>query len=179
MGLIYVFYCDAKKFENNIDVSAKKIKITRFLASITLICYLVPSSRAILADIELRNIMNEKYRDGSQILEKLNQWPNSVPLEDIIYKYGTNLDNCPFVIRVADRLEEVDDRNSLAWFIKGICADKAGQQQQALEYVKQSLVFAPLNTQVLDVQYQLQKYLGYEQDALETKLKIKQIYDLK
>jgi tetratricopeptide (TPR) repeat protein len=54
-------------------------------------------------------------------------------------------DNCDFSIIAANRLLELDNRNSQGWFIKAACANIDRKFDLAVKYVDNSIKFDPLN----------------------------------
>ena len=108
---------------------------------------------------------------------KINNFKNSFGTDYLKYtdqneyrraKNIQDLKNCPFVDRVSDRLLEVDSRSGQAWFAKSICADAYDDQVTSLSFIKKAIEFQPVNLRYLDVQYQLEKFLGYEVEAAKT-----------
>lgn len=175
MGLIGGFYLNSQSETSTSLSAAKKLLIIRVAAITSLILTLPLSVRIIATDVQVRNIMNNKYMDGDKIIEILNMWPNPKPTELVMIKYVQDLKNCPFVDRVSDRLLEVDPLSGQAWFAKSICADAYNDQVSSLNFVKKAVKFQPVNTRYLDVQYQLEKYLGHDVDAAKTLSRINSI----
>ena len=175
MGLIGGFYLNSQSEKSTSLTAAKKLLIIRVAAITSLILTLPLSMRIIVTDVQVRNIMNNKYMDGDKIIEILNMWPNPKPTELVMIKYVQDVKNCPFVDRVSSRLLEVDPLSGQAWFAKSICADAYNDQVSSLNFVKKALKFQPVNTRYLDVQYQLEKYLGYDVDAAKTLSRINSI----
>ena len=172
MGLIGGFYLNLQANQSVSHVATKKLIIIRLLSIIALILTLPLSVRIIVTDVQVRNIMNSKYMDGDKIIEILRMWPNPRPTELVMIKYVQDLKNCPFVDRVSGRLLEVDPRSGQAWFVKSLCADAYDDQVTSLSYVKKAIEFQPVNVRYLDVQYQLEKFLGYEVEAAKTLTRI-------
>ena len=168
MGLIGGFYLNSQSEISSSLIAAKKLLFIRIAAIISLILTIPLSVRITVTDVEVRNIMNSKYMDGDKIIEILRTWPNPRPTELVMIKYVQDLKNCPFVDRVSDRLLEVDPRSGQAWFAKSICADAYDDQVTSLSFVKKAIEFQPVNVRYLDVQYQLEKFLGYEVEAAKT-----------
>ena len=168
MGLIGGFYLNSQSETSTSLIAANKLLIIRVAAITSLILTLPLSMRIIVTDVQVRNIMNNKYMDGDKIIEILNMWPNPKPTELVMIKYVQDLKNCPFVDRVSDRLLEVDPRSGQAWFVKSLCADAYDDQVTSLSFVKKAIEFQPVNVRYLDVQYQLEKFLGYEVEAAKT-----------
>jgi len=168
MGLIGGFYLNSQSEKSTTLTIAKKLLFIRIAAITSLILTLPLSVRIIVTDVQVRNIINSKYMDGDKIIEILRMWPNSRPTELVMIKYVQDLKNCPFVDRVSDRLLEVDRRSGQAWFVKSLCADAYNDQVTSLSFVKKAIEFQPVNVRYLDVQYQLEKFLGYEVEAAKT-----------
>lgn len=168
MGLIVGFYLNSQVNQTTTLTAAKKLLTIRLIIVIALILTIPLSVRIISTDMQVRNIMNNKYMDGDEIIEILKMWPNPRPTELVMIKYVQDLKNCPFVDRVSDRLLEVDSRSGQAWFTKSICADAYDDQVTSLSFVKKAIEFQPVNVRYLDVQYQLEKFLGYEVEAAKT-----------
>ena len=175
MGLIGGFYLNSQSETSTSLTAAKKLLIIRVAAITSLILTLPLSVRIIATDVQVRDIMNNKYMDGDKIIEILNMWPNPKPTELVMIKYVQDIKNCPFVDRVSSRLLEVDPLSGQAWFAKSICADAYNDQASSLNFVKKALRFQPVNTRYLDVQYQLEKFLGYDVDAAKTLSRINSI----
>ncbi len=175
MGLIGGFYLNSQSETSTSLTAANKLLIIRVAAITSLILTLPLSMRIIVTDVQVRNIMNNKYMDGDKIIEILNMWPNPKPTELVMIKYVQDVKNCPFVDRVSSRLLEVDPLSGQAWFAKSICADAYNDQVSSLNFVKKALKFQPVNTRYLDVQYQLEKYLRYDVDAAKTLSRINSI----
>jgi O-antigen ligase len=175
MGIIGGFYLNSQTDQSKSLVTTKKLSTVRILSVIALILTIPMCVRIISTDMQVRNIMNNKYADGDKIIEILKMWPNPRPTEEVIVKYAQDLKNCPFVDRLSDRLLEVDPRSGQAWFIKSICADAYNDQATSLSFVKKAIEFQPMNLRYLDVQYQLEKFLGYEDEAAKTVLRINSI----
>lgn len=175
MGLIGGFYLNSQSEISTSLTATKKLLFVRIAAIISLILTLPLSVRIIVTDVQVRNIMNSKYMDGDKIIEILRMWPNSRPTELVMIKYVQDLKNCPFVDRVSGRLLEVDPRSGQAWFVKSLCADAYNDQVSSLNFVKKAIKFQPVNTRYLDVQYQLEKFLGYDVDAAKTLSRINSI----
>lgn len=175
MGLIGGFYLNSQSEISTSLTATKKLLFVRIAAIISLILTLPLSVRIIVTDVQVRNIMNSKYMDGDKIIEILRMWPNPRPTELVMIKYVQDLKNCPFVDRVSGRLLEVDPRSGQAWFVKSLCADAYNDQVSSLNFVKKAIKFQPVNTRYLDVQYQLEKFLGYDVDAAKTLSRINSI----
>jgi hypothetical protein len=175
MGIIGGFYLNSKTNQSLSLATAKKLSTVRIVSVIALVLIIPMCVRIISTDIQVRNIMNNKYADGDKIIEILKMWPNPRPTEEVIVKYAQDLKNCPFVDRLSDRLLEVDPRSGQAWFIKSICADAYNDQATSLSFVKKAIEFQPMNLRYLDVQYQLEKFLGYDDEAAKTVLRINSI----
>ncbi len=178
MGLIGGFYLNSQSEISTSLTATKKLSFIRITAIISLILILPLSVRIIVTDVQIRNIMNNKYMEGDKIIEILNMWPNPKPTELVMIKYVQDLKNCPFVDRVSDRLLEVDPLSGQAWFAKSICADAYNDQVSSLNFVKKAVKFQPVNTRYLDVQYQLEKFLGYDVDAAKTLSRLNSILKL-
>jgi len=178
MGLIGGFYLNSQSEISTSLTATKKLSFIRITAIISLILILPLSMRIIVTDVQIRNIMNDKYMEGDKIIEILNMWPNPKPTELVMIKYVQDLKNCPFVDRVSDRLLEVDPVSGQAWFAKSICADAYNDQVSSLNFVKKAVKFQPVNTRYLDVQYQLEKFLGYDVDAAKTLSRLNSILKL-
>lgn len=168
MGLIGGFYLNSQSEIYTSLTTTKKLSYVRIAAIISLILTVPLSMKIIATDVQVRNIMNSKYMDGDKIIEILRMWPNPRPTELVMIKYVQDLKNCPFVDRVSDRLLEVDRRSGQAWFVKSLCADAYNDQVTSLSFVKKAIEFQPMNVRYLDVQYQLEKFLGYEVEAAKT-----------
>jgi len=168
MGLIVGFYLNSQVNQSVSHVATKKLITLRLVSIIALILTIPMSLRIVSTDMQVRNIMNNKYADGDKIIEILGMWPNPRPTEQVIVKYIQDLKNCPFVDRVSDRLLEVDSRSGQAWFAKSICADAYDDQVTSLSFIKKAIELQPVNIRYLDVQYQLEKFLGYEVEAAKT-----------
>ena len=168
MGLIGGFYLNSLVNQTTSLAATKKLFTIRLISIIALILTVPLSVRIISTDMQVRNIMNNKYMDGDKIIEILKMWPNPRPTEEVMVKYVQDLKNCPFVDRVSDRLLEVDPRSGQAWFTKSLCADAYNDQVTSLSFVKKAIEFQPVNVRYLDVQYQLEKFLGYEVEAAKT-----------
>ena len=169
MGMIARFYLNTvSKQTTTLNLGRKNQSLSIF--GVALIIFIIPLCiRIISTDIEVRNIMNSKYKDGDRVIEILNMWPYPKPTEQVMIKYIQDVNNCPFVDRVATRLSEVDSRSSQALFVKSICADAYGDQIAALTYVKKAIDLQPMNVRYLHAKFQLEKALGYESDSLNTK----------
>ena len=168
MGLISGFYLNSKNSQPESFVATKKLFTVRLSSVVALILIIPLCMRIISTDIQLRNVMNNNYTDGNKIVEILKMWPNPRPTEEVMVKYVQDLKNCPFVDKVSDRLLEVDPRSGQAWFVKSICADAYNDQSTSLSFVKKAIEFQPMNVRYLNVQYQLEKFLGYEVEAAKT-----------
>ena len=175
MGLIGGFYLNSQANQATSLAVTKKLLVIRLISVITLILTIPLSTRIILTDIQVRNIMNNKYADGDKIIEILRMWPNPRPTEEVMVKYIQDLKNCPFVDRVSDRLLEVNPRSGQALFAKSICADAYNDQVTSLSFIKKAIEFQPVNVRYLDVQYQLEKFLRYEVEAAKTLSRINSI----
>ena len=175
MGLIGGFYLNSQVNQTTSLAATKKLFTNRLVSVIALTLTIPLSVRIISTDMQVRNIMNNKYMDGDKIIEILKMWPNPRPTEEVMVKYVQDLKNCPFVDRVSDRLLEVDPRSGQAWFIKSLCADAYNDQVTSLGFVKKAIEFQPVNVRYLDVQYQLEKFLGYEVEAAKTLSRINSI----
>jgi len=172
MGLIGGFYLNSQANKTTTLTPTKKLLTIRLISVIALVLSIPLSVRIISTDIQVRNIMNNKYMDGDKIIKILKMWPNPRPTEEVMIKYVQDLKNCPFIDRVSDRLLEVDPRSGQAWFTKSICADAYDDQVTSLSFVKKAIEFQPVNVRYLDVQYQLEKFLGYEVEAAKTLTRI-------
>jgi hypothetical protein len=168
MGLIGGFYLNSQVNQTTSLAATKKLFTIRLISVIALVLSIPLSVRIISTDMQVRNIMNNKYMDGDKIIKILKMWPNPRPTEEVMIKYVQDLKNCPFIDRVSDRLLEVDPRSGQAWFVKSICADAYDDQVTSLSFVKKAIEFQPVNVRYLDVQYQLEKFLGYEVEAAKT-----------
>ena len=169
MGIISQFYSSLANGEKTQITTKNKFLGIRIL-SLVLILLVVPlSTRIVSMDIEIRNILNSKYTNGDKVIEILNRWPYPKSTELVMVKYVQDLNNCPFVDRVASRLLELDSRSNQAFFVKGICADAYGDQISALNYIKKATDLHPVNIRYLNARYQLEKSLGYESAAFNTK----------
>jgi O-antigen ligase len=175
MGLISGFYLNSKNSQPESFAATKKLFTVRLSSVVALILIIPLCMRIISTDIQLRNVMNNNYTDGNKIVEILKMWPNPRPTEEVMVKYVEDLKNCPFVDKVSDRLLEVDPRSGQAWFVKSICADAYNDQSTSLSFVKKAIEFQPMNVRYLDVQYQLEKFLGYDDEAAKTMLRINSI----
>jgi O-antigen ligase len=175
MGLISSFYFRAKLSDVKIIKGSSGNNLRRLIALILMFIFLPLSIRFLSVDVEVKNILENKYNSGEKIISVLNSWPYPRPTELILVKYISNLENCPMVDKISARLLEVNSLSGQAWFAKSICADAAKDQKSAYRFVLNALEFHPVNARYLYAKYQLEKFLGLEYDARTTLSKLKSL----
>ena len=168
MGLISFEY---KRIRNENLENLVKLKYSnkiRAVFAIFFVLTLILSSRIIITDYKVREVLNGRIVNASEIISVVNDWPNRRPTEKIIVKFAQDLRNCEFVEILTKRLLVVDPLSGQAWFVRGVCADALGDQKSALGYIKKAIIFQPLNIRYLYAQLELEEYLGLKEDAEAT-----------
>ena len=124
--------------------------------------------KAVSNSVSYRDIILGKTIDGNKILEIIRSWPNPKATEEVLVLAMKNLNNCPFVEAASDELLNVDSRSGQALYIKALCADAKGDQEQALIYVQRAVELQPFNFVYLEAKVRLEFRLGSLESAKMT-----------
>ena len=177
-GLLYSIYVSELEIEGTKMIKVQFKNGPLFLKMVIyflLIFSLFFYSKALSANISGKQIMNGKITGGDNYLNVLNSWPNDELTETMGVDILRDINNCAFVEIIADRLIQIDDRSSQAWYMKAVCANVNRDFLSAIKNIEQSLKFDPLNTFYLVAKAKLEIAANQLDNAASTVAKVKSI----
>lgn len=118
----------------------------RPFVAIFLLSAIIFYSQALIANASAKRMLNGEFRTSEEYLDVLHSWPNPKTTELLGVGLARDTANCSLIIKVADRLIELDNRSSQGWHLKSLCAIAKKDSILALDYNSKSLEFDPLNT---------------------------------
>lgn len=118
---------------------------TKFALALLAIIMSLYYSAGIKAQYQAKQILDGEIVGKDSYVNVINSWPNVKFTEEMAIESLREPDNCDFSIIAANRLLELDNRNSQGWFIKAACANIDRKFDLAVKYVDNSIKFDPLN----------------------------------
>lgn len=149
-------------------MSQMKLISLKLIVSIIFLITFILGVQAISNSIKMREIKIGKIVEGDQILDAIKEWPNPKATEDVMVMAMQNLQNCRFVELASEELLKIDSRSAQAFYMKALCADALGDQNQALNLVKKAIELQPLNTVYMEAKFRLEWSLSDTESALAT-----------
>ncbi len=148
-GLILSAASQEKIGFKDFTISNKFQTALRVFSSIIVIISLVFWGRAIYADYSTKNVLRGNIVNKDKLLEIVDLWNNPRAAEQIaIYVARNNLD-CEVINYSANKMLQVSERYSQAWYYKGYCANVVGDSASAITNIKKALKFDPVNPDYL------------------------------
>lgn len=139
----------------------------RAVVALVLIFSLTVWGSAFRSDYHYKKVFNGTLSE-SEVRDKVSIWPSPKPLEEVVILVAQQATTkCDFTDELSEKLLEIDDRNSQAYFLKAICANYQGNFEEALEYTKKSLEYDPMNQVFLAAQVKLAIASGDKSSAEE------------
>jgi O-antigen ligase len=124
---------------------SKNLFYTRAIASVLLLFSIAIFSRLLIANYQANQILKGKIGISPIYLQVIESWPDPKVTELIGIETVKNPNNCQLANQIADYLIKIDDRSSQGWFMKAICSNYSKDFDSAIEFVKNSLKFDPIN----------------------------------
>jgi hypothetical protein len=119
--------------------------IIRSVAAFFLLFAVAISTKALIANMDAKKVLNGEITGIEPILKVVDAWPNAKTTEAIGIQEINKPNNCEFVNQISDRLLKYDDRSAPGWFMKALCNNSSGDPTKALYAVRNSIRFDPIN----------------------------------
>jgi tetratricopeptide (TPR) repeat protein len=121
--------------------------IPRVLVIILLLFNIVSFSKLITYDYKTAQVLRFNLSDNSLVNQVIFGLPYYEPAELVLVnKYKEKTLTCTDLNKYADRLLEINERSSQAYFIKTVCKEQSGDLEGALEDTMNSLKYDKFNT---------------------------------
>ena len=119
----------------------------RVLVIILLVFNIVSFSKLITHDYKTAQVLRFSLSDNSLVNQVIFGLPYYEPAELVLVnKYKEKTLTCTDLNKYAERLLEINERSSQAYFIKTVCKEQSGELVGALEYTMNSLKYDKFNT---------------------------------
>ena len=168
-GLIAGIYLD--------DAPSFKIDpfIVRSITAFVMVLVVVISGKALIANTDVKNVLNGQITGVVPILKVINSWPNAKTTELIAIQEVNKPNNCQFANQISDRLLKYDNRSAQGWYLKAACFNGAGDYSSALVAVRNSVEFDPINTSYLLGKVKIEINSRNKKDAMNTIALLKEL----
>jgi hypothetical protein len=177
-GYIFGSYLSTQNTSVPSHVTSKTLKsstFTRPMIAIISVAAFIFYSQALIANADAKRMLNGELRNSEEYLQVIRSWPNPKTTELLGVNLARDTSNCSLIIKVADRLIELDDRSSQGWHLKSLCAIAQKDATLALKYNSKSLEFDPQNTFYLVTKAKIEIASRQTSAAISTLAKIKEI----
>jgi O-antigen ligase len=132
-------------------------------------------SNKLMADRDVKLILEEKITQADKILEVVERQSSANAVELIGIKEFQKGNNCSVINPISDRMLLLDDRSSRAWYFKTICYNISGETQKSLNSISSALRYDPINLVYLFEKAKLEIIVGNTDSATELVSTIKKI----
>jgi O-antigen ligase len=149
--------------------------IVRSVTAFVLVLAVVISGKALMANADAKKVLGGQITGVEPILKVIDAWPNAKTTELIGIQEINKPNNCEFANQISDRLLKYDDRSAQGWYMKAICDNTAGNFTKAIEEIKNSVKFDPINPSYLVGKAKLEIAASRAADAKATIAKITEV----
>ena len=145
--LVKIYYQETQKSKGNarFNFLFKDTFYLRTLIAIALSISIFIWVNAIFADADAKKILNSGTASQQEVISLINKWPSPKVTELIAVSVGQKDTECRLSNKLADRLLQIDNMNSQAWYIRAVCLNLKSNFNDALSAVDESLTFDPIN----------------------------------
>ena len=176
-GIIVGKYLSGTKLNSvNYLVDKSATSISRSFFGLVFILSLIFVGNVLWYDAQANKIISGQLNNNSEIISIINSNFASAKTVELIgvMKIREKAD-CSLIVDISERLLELDDRSSQAWYMKAICANQLKNFSSAEKYVENSLKFDPLNVNYLLGKAELEIFQMKKLNASNTLDKIRSI----
>jgi O-antigen ligase len=176
-GIIVGKYLSGNKLNStNYLVDKSATSMSRSFFGLVFILSLIFVGKTLWYDAQVNKIILGQLNDKPAIISIINSNFASAKTVELIgvMKIREKAD-CSLIVDISERLLELDDRSSQAWYMKAICANQLKNFSNAKKYVENSLKFDPLNVNYLLGKAELEIFQMKKLNASNTLDKIRSI----
>ena len=150
--------------------------MSRSFFGLVFILLLIFVAKTLWYDAQANKIILGQLNDKPAIINIINSNFASAKTVELIgvMKIREKAD-CSLIVHISERLLELDDRSSQAWYMKAICANQLKNFSSAEKYVENSLKFDPINVNYLLGKAELEIFQMKNLNASNTLDKIRSI----
>ncbi|ASY27183.1 O-antigen ligase-like protein [Candidatus Planktophila limnetica] len=149
--------------------------IVRSVTAFVLVLAVVISGKALMADANVKKVVNGQITGVEPILKVIDAWPNAKTTELIGIQEINKPNNCEFANQISDKLLKYDDRSAQGWYMKAICDNSIRNYDKAIEDINNSVKFDPINPSYLVGKAKLEIAASRIVDAKVTIAKITEV----
>jgi len=146
--------------------------IVRSVTAFILVLAVLISGKALMADADVKKVVNGQITGVEPILKVIDAWPNAKTTELIGIQEINKPNNCEFANQISDRLLKYDDRSAQGWYMKAICDNSIRNYDKAIVDINNSVKFDPINPSYLVGKAKLEIAAARAADAKATIAKI-------
>ena len=176
-GIIVGKYLSGNELNSiNYLVDKSVTSMSRSFFGLVFILLLIFVAKTLWYDAQANKIILGQLNDKPAIINIINSNFASAKTVELIgvMKIREKAD-CSLIVHISERLLELDDRSSQAWYMKAICANQLKNFSSAEKYVENSLKFDPINVNYLLGKAELEIFQMKNLNASNTLDKIRSI----
>jgi len=117
----------------------------RSVTAFVLVLVVVVSGKALMANADAKKVLDGQITGVNPILKVIDAWPNAKTTELIGIQEINKPNNCTVANQISDRLLKYDDRSAQGWYMKAICYNVERNFVKAVDAVRLSVKFDPIN----------------------------------
>jgi O-antigen ligase len=149
--------------------------MVRSVTAFVLVLVVVISGKALVANVDAKNVLDGQITGAEPILKVIDAWPNAKTTELIGIQEINKANNCEFAHQISDRLLKYDDRSAQGWYMKAICDNSVGNFTKAIENINKSVELDPINPTYLAGKAKLEIAASRIADAKATIARITEV----